>query len=183
MWCGVLKFARRLYVARSVACGRETPSVTYGDSSLGEGAFGFVQISGIGLPSSPRRVAATADGWCLGFRTIACGREIPSNHRTNCNRCDSCCRLRAGTPSVSFADSSLQLREPRFVLTLRLSKKPSIIYNSQFLIIANQVRSLQYPLASLNWREVAREARRREFSTAVAVYNKLIIPKEFTLFF
>ena len=53
----------------------------------------------------------------------------------------------------------------------------------QFLIIANQVRSLQYPLASLNWREVAREARRKEFPTASAVYNQLIIPKEFTLFF
>ena len=52
----------------------------------------------------------------------------------------------------------------------------------QFLIIANQVRNLQYPLASLNWREVAREARQREFSTAAAVYNKLIIPKEYTLF-
>ena len=28
--------------------------------------------------------------------------------------------------------------------------------------------------------EVAREARRREFSTAAAVYNQFIIPKEFT---
>ena len=34
---------------RTVACGRETPSVTCGDSSLGEGAFGFVQISDIVL--------------------------------------------------------------------------------------------------------------------------------------
>ena len=64
-----------------------------------------------------------ADGWCLGFRTIACGREIPSNHRTNCNRCDSCCRLRAGTPSVSFADSSLHLREPRICANLKVIKK------------------------------------------------------------
>ena len=30
---------------------------------------------------------------------------------------------------------------------------------------------------------MAREARRKEFSTASAVYNQLIIPKEFTLFF
>ena len=69
-----------------------------------------------------------ADGWCLGFCTIACGREIPSNHRTNCNRCDSCCRLRAGTPSVSFADSSLHLREPRICANLKVIKKPSNIY-------------------------------------------------------
>ena len=41
---------------------------------------------------------------------------------------------------------------------------------------------MQYLLASLNWREVAREARRREFLTAAAVYNQFIIPKEFTLF-
>ena len=113
--------------------------------------------------------SSEADGWCLEIRTaiIYC----------------TLCRLRAGTPSVSFADSSLHLREPRFVLISRLSKKPSIIYNSQFLIIANKGCNSQYLLASLNWREVAREARRREFPTAAAVYNQFIIPKEFTLFF
>ena len=53
----------------------------------------------------------------------------------------------------------------------------------QYLLIENQARSLQYLLASLKWREVAREARRKEFPTAAAVYNQFIIPKEFTLFF
>ena len=51
----------------------------------------------------------------------------------------------------------------------------------QYLIIENQVKSLQYLLASLNWREVAREARRREFLRTAVRYNQLIIPKEFTL--
>ena len=83
---GVLKFAQRLYVALSVACGRETPSVTYGDSSLGEGAFGFVQISDIGMPSSPRRVSAKLTGGVLaGIATIA----IRTKQRgcTNSNIC------------------------------------------------------------------------------------------------
>ena len=53
----------------------------------------------------------------------------------------------------------------------------------QFLIIANQVRSLQYLLASLKRREVARKARRREFPRTAVRYNNFIIPKEFTLFF
>ena len=129
----------------TIACGRETPSnhrtncnhcnscrrlragkhlQSLRDSSLGEGAFGFLQSSDIGKPSSPRRVAAIADGWCLDIRTaiIFCAH----------------CRLRAGTPSVTCGDSSLQLREPRFVLISRLSKKPSIIYISQFLIIVNK---------------------------------------------
>ena len=42
---------------------------------------------------------------------------------------------------------------------------------------------MQYLLASLNWREVAREARRREFPRTAVRYNQFIIPKEFTLFF
>ena len=42
---------------------------------------------------------------------------------------------------------------------------------------------MQYLLASLNWREVAREARRREFLRTAVRYNQFIIPKEFTLFF
>ena len=49
---------------------------------------------------------------------------------------------------------------------------------------------MQYLLASLNWREVAREARRREFPTASAVYNQfynsegiyLIIPRSLKLY-
>ena len=60
----------------SSAGGRHPQSLR--DSSLREGAFDFVRISGIGKPSSPRRVAAIADGWCLGFCNIACGRETPS---------------------------------------------------------------------------------------------------------
>ena len=45
----------------------------------------------------------------------------PSKNRANYSRCNSCRRLRAGTPSVTCGDSSLQLREPRFVLIWRLS--------------------------------------------------------------
>ena len=32
--------------------------------------------------------------------------SAPSDYRLNCNGCDSCCRLRAGTPSVTCGDSS-----------------------------------------------------------------------------
>ena len=39
---------------------------------------GFVQTSIIVKPSSPRRVAATADGWCLGFALLPVGGKTPS---------------------------------------------------------------------------------------------------------
>ena len=87
----------------------------------------FLQCSDIGLPSSPRRVAAKLTGGVLKFaqqqyiaHSVACGRETPSNHRTNCNHCNSCRRLRAGTPSVTCGDSSLQLREPRICANLKV---------------------------------------------------------------
>ena len=60
-------------------------SASLRDSSLGEGAFGFMQISDIVMPSSPRRVAAKLTGGVLNITqqlyialSVACGRETPS---------------------------------------------------------------------------------------------------------
>ena len=49
----------------------------------------------------------------------------PSKHCADCNCCDSCHRLRAGTPSVTCGDSSLQLREPR------ICAKPKFIIKAE----------------------------------------------------
>ena len=72
-----------------------------------------------------------ADGWCL-------------EHRTAIIYC-ALCRLRAGTPSVTCGDSSLQLREPRFVLIWRLTQKPS---NIKFAVSNNNKQSKKSAVSS-----------------------------------